>query len=79
VTLTAADATLSVSEPGHLTNGPFSLPSPLQVDWSPRSWSGPVSNAIVPISFTQHIGAGDALRTGTYATTLTWTLSTTTP
>jgi hypothetical protein len=33
----------------------------------------------VPISFQQTIGAGDALRTGTYAKTLTFALSTTTP
>ena len=29
--------------------------------------------------FTQHVGAADALRTGTYSKTLTFTLSTTTP
>jgi hypothetical protein len=29
--------------------------------------------------FSQHIGATDALRTGTYSRTLTFTLSTTTP
>jgi len=38
-----------------------------------------VSNDPVTIAFKQHIGAGDALRTGTYAKTLTLTLSTTTP
>jgi hypothetical protein len=76
---TAGDAALSVSDPGHLTNGAFSLPSPLAVDWAPKTWSGPVSNGPVAITFTQHIGAGDALRTGAYSTTLTWTLSTTTP
>src|SRR4051794_18857484 len=31
VTSTAGDATLSVSDPGHLTNGSFSLPQPLEV------------------------------------------------
>lgn len=31
------------------------------------------------ITFTQPIGAGDPLRTGTYSTTLTFTLSTTSP
>ena len=35
-----------------------------------------MSNAPVTIGFTQHIGANDALRTGTYARTLTFTLST---
>jgi X-Pro dipeptidyl-peptidase len=76
---TAGDATLSVSDPGHLTNGSFSLPEPLRVDIAPASWTGPVSNASVAIAFHQHIGANDALRTGTYSKTLTFTLSTTTP
>ena len=39
----------------------------------------PVSNDPVQVLFTQSIGANDALRTGTYAKTLTFTLSTTTP
>jgi predicted acyl esterase len=76
---TAGDATLSVSEPGRLMNGAFALPSPLQVSIAPSSWSAPVSNAAVAIGFTQHIGATDALRTGTYSKTLTFTLSTTSP
>jgi X-Pro dipeptidyl-peptidase len=76
---TAGDATLSVSDPGHMTNGAFSLPSPLQVSLSKASWTGPVSNDSVAITFGQHIGATDALRTGTYSQTLTFTLSTTTP
>ena len=38
-----------------------------------------MSNDAVPVTFSQHIGAGDALRTGTYSKTLTFTLSTTTP
>ena len=75
----AGDATLSVSDPGHMTNGAFSLPSPLQVDIAPASWTGPVSNASVAITFRQHVGSTDALRTGTYSKTLTFTLSTTTP
>ena len=76
---TAADATLSVSDPGKLTNGAFSLPSPLQVEFSKSVWPGPVSNEAATITFKQHIDAGDALRTGTYAKTLTFTLSTTNP
>ncbi len=76
---TAGDATLSVSDPGHLTNGTFSLPSPLQVAFSKSAWSAPVSNDPVTITFTQHIGATDPLRTGSYSRTLTFTLSTTTP
>ena len=38
-----------------------------------------MSNDAVPITFKQAIGASDALRTGTYAKTLTFTLSTTAP
>ena len=79
VTSTAGDATLSVSDPGHLTNGTFSLPQPLVVSGAPRSWSGPVSNDSFTLGFTQSIGANDALRTGTYSKTLTFTLSTMTP
>jgi hypothetical protein len=79
VVSTAGDATLSVSDPGHLTNGAFSLPDPLQVLMTPATWSGPVSHDTVTIGFTQHIGANDALRTGSYSKTLTFTLSTTNP
>jgi hypothetical protein len=79
VTSTAGDAALSVSDPGHLTNGTFSLPQPLQVTGAPRSWTGPVSNDAFTLGFSQAIGATDALRTGTYSKTLTFTLSTTTP
>jgi hypothetical protein len=43
------------------------------------SYSGPVSNDAVSIAFQQAIGANDALRTGSYSKTLTFTLSTTTP
>ncbi|MDA0180116.1 carbohydrate-binding protein [Solirubrobacter phytolaccae] len=76
---TAGDAALSVSDPGRLTNGTFSLPEPLRVELSKTSWTGPVANERVDIAFKQRIKAGDALRTGTYAKTLTFTLSTTTP
>ena len=79
VTSTAGDATLSVSDPGHLTNGTFSLPRPLQVELGRTAWAGPVSNDAVAITFRQEIGAGDALRTGTYSRSLTFTLSTTSP
>jgi hypothetical protein len=68
------------ADPGHLTNGAFSLPSPLEVSFSKASWTAPVSNDPVTIAFNQHIDASDALRTGTYSKTLlTLTLSTTTP
>jgi hypothetical protein len=42
-------------------------------------YTGPVSNDQVTLSFRQHVGANDALRTGTYSKTLTLTLSTTQP
>ena len=53
--------------------GSSAAPTPL------LSWSGPVSNDAVTLDFKQSIGAGDALRTGSYSKTLTLTLSTTTP
>jgi hypothetical protein len=79
VTSTAGNAALTVSGPLHLTNGSFTLPDALQVEATPSSWSGPVSNDPVAIAFHQHIGATDPLRTGAYTTTLTFTLSTTAP
>jgi len=89
VVSTAGDATLTVSDPsttapGHLVNGGFALPSPLLADGKPlpasvASWTGPVTNDPVTVPFEQTIGANDALRTGSYAKTLTFTLSTTTP
>jgi hypothetical protein len=79
VVSTAGDATLTASDPGHLMNGTFALAEPLVVELSKSAWTAPVSNDLVTIGFKQHIGAGEALRTGTYAKTLTLTLSTTTP
>jgi len=79
VTSTAGDASLSSAEPGHLTNATFSLPEPLQVSFSKSAWTGPASNEPVTISFKQPIKATDALRTGVYSRTLTFTLSTTAP
>ncbi len=43
------------------------------------SYAGPVSNDAVTVDLKQSIGATDALRTGTYSKTLTFTLSTSTP
>ena len=43
------------------------------------TYAGPTSNDAVTINFKQSIGANEALRTGTYSKTLTFTLSTTTP
>ena len=43
------------------------------------TYGGPISNDAVTVSFQQAIGANDALRTGNYGKTLTFTLSTTAP
>jgi hypothetical protein len=43
------------------------------------TYAAPVSNDTVALQFRQSIAAGDALRTGSYAKPLTFTLSTTTP
>jgi hypothetical protein len=88
--LSVADAT--GNQPGHLVNGTFALPSALQakanagtlttVGAAPvtlLSYTGPVASDAVALGLRQHIAAGDALRTGTYSKTLTYTLSTTTP
>jgi hypothetical protein len=79
VVSTAGDAQLTVSGPDHLTNGGFSLAEPLQILGVPRSWDAPVAHDTFGIGFSQHIGAGDPLRTGTYSAALTFTLSTDTP
>jgi amidase len=86
---TGADATLTVTDPspvapGHLVNGAFALPQPLKAGGSVlpavlKTWAGPTSNDPVTVTFTQAIAATDALRTGAYAKTLTYTLSTTSP
>ena len=75
----AGDAALTVSDPGRLMNGAFALPSALEVSFSKSTWTGPVANDPVTIAFKQHVGATDPLRTGSYAKTLTFTLSTTNP
>ncbi len=78
---------------GKLVNGTFALPQTLQASgggaFAPvggsatptalKTWSAPTSNEAVGVSFKQSIAANDALRTGTYSKTLTFTLSTTTP
>ncbi|HWK29711.1 MAG TPA: M1 family aminopeptidase [Solirubrobacter sp.] len=43
------------------------------------TYAGPTSNDAPTLTFAQEIGATDALRTGTYSKTLTFTLSTTNP
>lgn len=89
VVSTAGDAALTAADPsstapGRLVNGAFALASPLQVAGTPlpstvKSYTGPVSNDDVAIEFKQPIAADEPLRTGTYAKTLTFTLSTTNP
>ncbi len=90
-TLSVADPSSIAT--GHLVNGAFSLPQPLKASAGGpaadvggsaaptvlKTWSNPVSNDPVTIAFSQRVNATDALRTGTYAKTLTFTLSTTTP
>jgi hypothetical protein len=80
---TAGDATLTVADtgtnPGYLVNGTFALPQPLQGLGVIKTWTAPTSNEVVPVTFKQAIGATDALRTGSYSKTLTFTLSTTNP
>ena len=85
----------SANATGRLVNGAFALSESLQARanggvFAPLSttagtpltvltYSGPVSNDAVSIGFRQHIGASQALRSGSYAKSLTFTLSTTTP
>src|SRR4051794_6411403 len=91
-TLSVADP--SAANTGHLVNGTFALPQVLQArgnagtyapvggSSSPTpllTYGGPVSNDSVTVAFKQSIGSSDALRTGAYSKTLTFTLSTTTP
>jgi hypothetical protein len=87
--LSVADPTGS----GRLVNGAFSLPTPLKVkassplgtggDFAPLgtvlTYGTPASHDPVTLTFRQTIGANDALRTGSYTKTLTFTLSTTNP
>ena len=82
----------SSTAPGRLVNGSFSLSEPLRaranasafepLSGSPTTlltYAAPVSNDAVTVGFRQHIGASQPLRTGSYAKTLTFTLSTTNP
>ncbi|HEX6024527.1 MAG TPA: M14 family zinc carboxypeptidase [Solirubrobacter sp.] len=91
-TLSVADPDSTAT--GRLVNGAFSLEQPLQAKANAGSYAavggsanptslltydGPVSNDAVTLGFKQTIGANEALRTGSYGKTLTFTLSTTTP
>jgi hypothetical protein len=53
--------------------GGSATPTPL------LTYSAPISNDAATVTFKQAIGTTDALRTGTYSKTLTFTLSTTAP
>jgi hypothetical protein len=60
--------------------GPGSAFAPVSGDpLTLLTWSAPVSHDPVAIALRQSIGRNDALRTGSYSKTLTFTLSTTTP
>jgi hypothetical protein len=91
-TLSVADP--SPNHTGKLVNGAFALAQTLQANakdgaFAPvggsanpttlTTYSAPVSNDAVTLGFKQSIGANEPLRTGTYAKTLTFTLSTTNP
>ncbi len=60
---------------GTAYNNVGSSASPLNL----LTYAGPVSNDAVALQFSQLIKSSDALRTGAYSKTLTFTLSTTTP
>jgi hypothetical protein len=69
-----AQASSPAGTGGALANvGGSAAPTPL------LSYTGPASNDPVTIAFAQHVGQTDALRTGAYSKTLTFTLSTTSP
>ena len=82
VVSTAADATLTVADPtgtDKLVNGAFTLAQPLQGLGAVKTWTLPAANDVVTVAFKQAISATEPLRTGAYAKTLTFTLSTTAP
>jgi hypothetical protein len=79
---------------GRLVNGAFSLAQPVRARVAPtaladvggsaaptplKSWTAPTSNEAVTVDFSQSIAANEALRTGSYSKTLTFTLSTSQP
>ena len=89
---TGGDAALTVADPsavatGRLVNGAFALAQPVHVGGAPvsdasttvKTWAGPTASEAVPIAFSQSISATEPLRAGAYATTIVFTLSTTTP
>ena len=94
VTSSAGNAALIVQDPSplytnHLVNGSSALAQPLQakaangtygsLPTGVKFWGAPTASEQVPIEFKQPIGASEALRTGSYGKSLTFTLSTTSP
>jgi hypothetical protein len=79
VTSTAGNATLTAAASGPLANGAYTLAQPLQITGVPHAWDGPVASDPVSVGFAQAIGDAEPLRTGTYATTVVFSLSTTAP
>jgi hypothetical protein len=65
----ATNASNPSTQFGAVSGGPLTL----------LTYPGPISNDSVTLHFRQQIGSTDALRTGQYAKTLTFTLSTTAP
>jgi len=91
-TMSVADPSSTAT--GHLVNGNFVMPQALQVSgpstaFAPvggssapttvKTYNGPITNDNVTVTFKQPVASTDALRTGTYGKTLTFTLSTTNP
>jgi predicted alpha-1,2-mannosidase len=70
---------VAARSPAGASTGPL---TPLGGSTSPTTlltYPGPVSNDTASVSFGQTVGANDALRTGTYSKSVTFTLSTTSP
>jgi M6 family metalloprotease-like protein len=64
---------------GTTSNGIYAPVGGSAAPTSLLSWAAPTSNAKVTVGYKQPVKSTDALRTGTYSKTLTFTLSTTTP
>lgn len=79
VTSSAGDATLTAAPAGKLVNGAFALAEPLRVELAKAAWTGPTANEKVGVTYKQLVKNTDPLRTGSYSTTVTFTLSTTSP
>ena len=82
----------STNAPGHLVNGDYVLPQPLQVKAGDGGFAPISATPLTLLTFTQattdqpntivfkqSVGANDPLRAGRYVKTLTFTLATTQP